>query len=331
MDNLAREIAKLVSHPGFRGFVRSEIAKSKNAESIVDLNRFLERAAKQKNMPPGLAKFKESASAAKGRMKGTEILGYQDLDLYIPVGAHRAKWKGGKDFLVATKIVAYSVSDGEQVILDPKQAPEKVVLIVAPCEHDSHEVKSEPKGAPPPPPIQRQAEPAAEDDEPYNSYMAMSYLKIHRDQEPWTRGDPEVYLLIGQICDRDGKEYYRNLSRVNKENRWYYIRDLNDIYFDSKCSYETYYAVWERDSNCTYRVGGTSSACSYEYHRLQCAPDSTCTTRWIRVGHANGDDRIHTTAPQVITNKARLPWDSHYYDRWYSDTRYASAYFAKRH
>ncbi len=167
LDNLAKELAKLCSQPGFRGFLRSEIKKSRNRENIIELDKFLDRAAKQKDIPPGLKKFKDSALKAKARLKtlGPAIL--EGYDLYIPVDAHKKKWQGGKDFVVAyspvdnedkvKEIVAYSVRDGKRVILDPVKTPQTVVLVIAPEEHTDHKLY---------PPVETYSKPIKEKPEP---------------------------------------------------------------------------------------------------------------------------------------------------------------------
>lgn len=154
LDGMAQQLATLTATPGFRGFLRSEIAKSKNRESILSLDRFLEKAAKQRNTPPGLAKLAKLNRSSKARQKSasSELKGY---NLYIPVEAHRAKWKGGKDFVVAfapagddqttQEIIGYSVSNGTKVRLDARTPPQTVVLIVAPEEHETHELKGTPE------------------------------------------------------------------------------------------------------------------------------------------------------------------------------------------
>jgi hypothetical protein len=92
-------------------------------------------------------------------------------------------------------------------------------------------------------PHEEKPNPDAGKSEKHNSYFSMSYLYIFHDAEPWCSGDPEIYLLAGQICNDEGKGYYYNLARVNTTKRWYWIYDLNQMDFDEKCSWDTYYSV----------------------------------------------------------------------------------------
>jgi hypothetical protein len=125
LELMAQDIAQLCTTPGFRGFLRSEIAKSKNRENIIELDKFLDRATKQKNMPPGLTKISGKIRDEKVRHKKMDLTGLEGFDLYIPVDAHKKKWKGGKDFIIAAapygneedvkQVVGFSVWDGKKL------------------------------------------------------------------------------------------------------------------------------------------------------------------------------------------------------------------------
>ncbi|MBN2569003.1 MAG: DUF3103 family protein [Deltaproteobacteria bacterium] len=296
LDVLAQEIAKLCTQPGFRGFLRSEIAKSKNRENIVELDKFLSKAQKQKNMPPGLAKVRDTAQKAKGRLKASGLWRGQDYDLYIPVDAHRKKWRGGKDFVVAydpvtdekdvKQIVAYRVTDGTRVMLDPNKAPGTVVLIVAPCEHKTHvvqplQVKKGPvppenpkpnfKGKDPPAP-KGMKEPGGG-----NSLVGLHYVKIFDDHEPWYKGAPEIDI---QFFQRKGNVCVRKTSwcdRIDNEGTWYntwdytyYANPAIKHYFDSNYWNLLYVFINERDANGYY-----------DPYLVQLYPGITCEVyRW---------------------------------------------------
>ena len=284
LDVIAKDIAVLCAQPGFRGFLRSEISKSKNRENIIELDKFLDRASKQKNMPPGLAKAKNDAiRSMNANLKPFSSGGR--LDLYIPVEAHRTKWKGGEDFLVASspvddesnikQIVAYRVRDGQRVILDPNNAPDTPVLIVAACEHGTHDV---PTDQPKVGPVDRQLpviqfngqdapDKSVKQDEG-NSWVGIYRIYVRDDKEPWTRGKPEFKLFFGQrlvnICDihENGSAHhtsqymcqsgggdivsfvgYDYLMGVDKEKTWYYVWypgstsycDGRNGYYDQPC------------------------------------------------------------------------------------------------
>lgn len=322
LDELAREIAKLCAEPGFRGFLRSEIAKSKNRENILELSKFLDKAQRQRDMPPGLAKVRDITGRAKGRLKTSGINELAKYDLYIPVDAHRKKWQGGKDFLVAfaplgheedvEQIVAYSVSDGERVLLDPNKAPNSVVLVVAPEEHETHAVLPLPqpdKKEPLPQPISKQEaermvkKPTGK--EPLNaegnSFFQLRYLNIYDDKEPWTKGDPEIYVVYAH--GRYGQPLAQKVSLpgVNEENRYYWTGSSNQLYFvfDTTYTNHSYVAVWESDGPSYWSVGIDIIASLYR-------PTKSCSVDGVtcEYSHYLYDDFLG----EARTYKSLYPW-----------------------
>lgn len=342
LELMAQDIAALCTEPGFRGFLRSEMSKSKNRENIIELDKFLDRASKQKNMPPGLTKISGKIRDAKVRHKKMDLTGLEGFDLYIPVEAYKKQWKGGKDFIIAAapygneedikQIVGFSVWDGKKVVLDPTKAPEAVVLVLAPEEHLDHAVpQPEPKDPAMNSPQEDNPKPDAGKGEKHNSYFSMSQLYIFNDAEPWYKGDPEIYLLAGQICNGEGKGYYYDLARVNNTKKWYWIYDLNQMYFDEKCSWDTYYSVWERDGSGGGVYMYTNQGQRITPH-IRCYPDASCDYKYVQtLFRGNSDDPIHTYEPRVHTSKMLGLWNVHNWDSNYVDSRYAYSKFYKRH
>jgi hypothetical protein len=216
LDEMARALAQMSRAPSFRGFIRSEIAKSKNRENIVSLDRFLERAARQQGMPPGIAELEQTRQRVQQRFGQIDADALQGFDLYIPVEAHRAKWRGGEDFIVAfaplgddqaiASIKGYSVATGEPVLLRSDVAPETVVLVLAPEEHESHDVVADASGPeaptseplPRPHVIGKEAKEAPVPQDPGNSYVGIRRMFIRDVREPWWAGAPEIYLSLFQ-------------------------------------------------------------------------------------------------------------------------------------
>ncbi len=237
LEGLAQQLAQLVAEPGFRGFLRSEIAKSRNRENIVELDKFLARASRRPDVPPGLAAFRQSARGVGSKLKFGDLEG---LDLYIPVEAHRAKWRGGDDLLVAyapvddesdvSAIIAYDVRTGNRVTLDPTRTPTRVVLILAPEEHENHDV---PTGQPDRDqrtagPEARGREAAATNTEGEGSgasYIGIRRIRIRDVKEPWYAGDAEIYVWFGMIkgnyCKTDW--VWGSLNKVDDEGTWYTV------------------------------------------------------------------------------------------------------------
>ena len=305
LEKLTKELAMLVAEPGFRGFLRSEIAKSKNRENILELDKFLARASKRSGARPALGKFQNGARGVNDRIKNSNLSALSGFDLYIPVEAHRAKWKGGADFLVAfasfqdekdiQQVIAYSVKDGRRVILDPNKAPDQVVLVLAPEEHESHEVVATPKdtGAPPKelkenavqredPPKQGMKEPGGGD-----SIVGVRYVYLYSDKEPWTRGAPEIKLMMFQRGPNNQcLRQYRNASGINNERVSYktwdpwnstgaYVYPHLKAYFDTRYWNKLYIYINEYD-------GGSRA-----YQTFQIYPGVTC-----EIIRYSGDDRV---------------------------------------
>ena len=133
LEAVAREIATLLKHPGFRGQLRGEINGAKTIEGIIDLDRFLAKVAKQKKRPPGLDKARGATGKAKTRISNSKAWDLEGVDLYFPVEGHKAKWKGNDDLLVAysptddekdiKRIIAFSVETQKRVVLDGAAPP----------------------------------------------------------------------------------------------------------------------------------------------------------------------------------------------------------------
>lgn len=242
LDQMAQALAQLAATPGFRGFIRSEIARTRNREAILELEPFIERASRRPDAPPGLSEFGALRQNARARFS-SQVEDFKGFDLYIPVEAHRTKWRGGDDFVVAfapvgddqeiKEIVAYSVRNGEKVVLDAAKAPDTVVLIVAPCEHETHEQEIEAERVSPEDRVLPEAhvtgrEPAEAPVEQTegNSYVGLRRLYIRDVKEPWYRGDAEIMLWFAQRKGNYCEErwiYYKGtyLERVNDDRVWY--------------------------------------------------------------------------------------------------------------
>jgi len=289
LEETAKEMAKLLAHPGFRGILQSEIAKSKNREKILMANAFLERTAGKKDSPPGLQKLRDKANKARGLIKTSGVWDMEGLDIYFPVEEHRKKWKGKTELLVAyspvdaeeevMEIIAYSVMSGDRIPLNAENLPEVPVLMIAPEEHDSHAVE------PPPPPTDEGAVKGPEpknQDEPKgdnNSYFGVKYLRIDDDQEPWWKGNPEIYSYYIQRYGTYCQEKYTNLFWVNTTASWYDVWLYIARYFNTN-SYSnwSYIRIYERDGG-TYRIKAfTKDGVTCRYGMYD--DDDYIATRW---------------------------------------------------
>ena len=293
LEMLAKEMAQILGHPGFRGFLQSEIAKSKNREKILESKSFFEKAIGQKDPPPGLQKLRGNDKKTRELIKTSGIWDLEGLDIYFPFEDHRKKWKGKRDLLVAfspvddeenvAEIIAYSVKSGERMILDPEVPPETPVLVIAAEEHENHQIE------PPLPPTDEGAvkgpkpkDKVKKKDGSGNSYFGVRYLRIDDDQEPWTKGNPEIYAYYIQrgpsatYC----QVTYKNLYWVNKERSWYNVWYYLARYFDSRYSNYSYIRIYERDGGTyrTYDVTIEGQTCLYSKRDR----DDYIASRWRR-------------------------------------------------
>lgn len=208
-----------------------------------------------KNAPPGLERLQQRTGEIRGRSRAERAVGSRNatasgenaggaqtdadgLDLYFPVKAHREKWKGDGNLLVAfapmgdevdvSEIVAYSVKNGKRIRLDPAREPDQAVLVIAMEEHGSHEAvaptkQDEPQAAEREKPNFEGGNPLQPEREaiPSNSVHGIKYLKIFDGKEPWYKGDPEIYLLFGRAQGNSCVVGRYECAAVNDENRWY--------------------------------------------------------------------------------------------------------------
>jgi len=289
LEMFAKEMMQALAHPGFRGLLQSEIAKSKMREQILESKTFLGKAARQRNAPPGLQKLRDRGKKTRELIRTSGFWDLEGLDIYFPFEDHRKKWKGKKDLLVAfspvddeenvAEIIAYSVKSGERMIIDSETPPEVPVLVIAAEEHENHKIE------PPPAPTDEGAVKGSKPkkkDGSGNSYFGVRYLRIDDDQEPWWKGNPEIYSYYIQrgpsatYC----QVTYRNLWWVNKERSWYYVWPYIARYFDSRYSDLSYIRIYERD-------GGTSRVYSVTIEGQTCLyrkrdGDDYIATRWKR-------------------------------------------------
>lgn len=287
LEMLAKDMAQALAHPGFRGLLQSEIAKSKNRERILESKTFLEKAVGQSGAPPGLQKLRDNGKKTRELIRTSGIWDLEGLDIYFPFEDHRKKWKGKKDLLVGyspvddeqdiAEIIAYSVKSGERMIIDPETPPEVPVLMIAAEEHENHKIE------PPPAPTDEGAvkgpKPKKKDGSG-NSYFGVRYLRIDDDQEPWWKGNPEIYSYYFQrgpsatYC----QVTYKNLYWVNKERSWYYVWPYIARYFDSRYSNYSYIRIYERDGGTSrvYDVTIEGQTCLYRKRD----GDDYIATRW---------------------------------------------------
>jgi hypothetical protein len=152
LERLAQRMALSLADSGFRTRLKAELDRSPVREHKLHFQRFLTQGAR-----PAAAEVARLNAATAGTIE-TEALGTIPLEFYMPVPAHRARWTGGEDVLVATALkdhdspVAFDIH-GQRRVLNPDQPPTTPVLALVPVEADFDHPAS---GAATPPCVQPQ-------------------------------------------------------------------------------------------------------------------------------------------------------------------------------
>ena len=121
-----------------------------------------------------------------------------------------------------------------------------------------------------------------------------------------------------------------NLARVNDEGKWYWVRDLTEIYYDSNCSNETFFAVWESDGECYKRCSHWNSQCIEMEIRVD--------NKIVSVQFHKSDDEIYANPRYLwsrsLINKAAIPLEKHTLPSWsgapFNSSELMKAKFYKR-
>ena len=311
LETFAAALARELAHPGFRGQLRAELARSRHHEGSIPVGQLINAAKKGSNQPPGLQKLASLANQARSNFHGRSSSLLSDLDIYFPVDEHREKWKGQPDLLVSfTPLVgnsgveslqAYSVKTGKPVSLRPDQPPPVPVLVVSKEDHSQVEYPQKPADIEKLPDVKpdfvgSEVEYRPVPQEPGNSYVGVKYFKMRGIREFWWEGDPEIYLLFGQQRGSGCIAAKMYLHEVNRPHEWYNLWSRSSParwYFDSSFSGKMTLEVWEYDGG--YRklhLSGTSNDANY-------------TCQWWRY---SGDDYF---------NRVSLSRNNFNYDRNY--------------
>jgi hypothetical protein len=198
-ERLARRLANALAHRDFRRQVKNALDRSPIREHKVHFQRWLEA---------GDRRALRAVAAANGISEaalGTEAHAAMALEMYLPVPAHRAAWRGDDHLLVATvgadheAPVAFTL-DGRRLVLDAERPPATPVLVVVPVEtdfdHPSVAVGNflgDGGGAPAGP--------------PHGLYMKHAHFV--GDFEGWTKGNPEYEIhILGQAGTTDSLQSY---------------------------------------------------------------------------------------------------------------------------
>ena len=197
-EHLARRVALALADPAFRAAVKAEFDRSPVIEHKLQFQRWLQSS--ESHALKALAKAaRESEAAVDADARSAPA-----LEMYMPVPAHRAAWRGGEDILVATARedhetpVAFDIR-GKRRLLSAARPPATPVIAVVPVEtnFDAPRVAQFIGGGdtpvPPPPP---------------GLYLTASHFV--QDFEGWLKGSPEYEIhVLGQSGASDSLTSYQ--------------------------------------------------------------------------------------------------------------------------
>ena len=200
MDRLARRLAQALGDAEFRATLKLGLDRSPFNEQKIHFQRFLsESSGHALRQLARLSGEPEEAIEADARAGSLEI--------YFPVPAHRAAWKGGTEVLVASARddgdapVAYDVK-GRRQVLSPDAPPATPVLVVVPVETDFD------KSGAVQPFICCAGGPAPAPTLPAGLYMTSA--RFVQDFEGWFKGSPEFEIhILGQAGSSDSLTDYQ--------------------------------------------------------------------------------------------------------------------------
>jgi len=199
-ERLARRVALALANPAFRISLKAALDRSTVVEHKVHFQRWLHGS--EHHALTALAKAARQPETAVD----ADARSAPALEMYLPVPAHRAAWKGGEEILVATARedheapVAFDVR-GQRHLLSAAAPPATPVLAVVPVETDFDDprmarfIGGGDTPVPPPP-------------QPPGLYMTASHFV--QDFEGWLKGSPEYEIhVLGQSGASDSLTSYQ--------------------------------------------------------------------------------------------------------------------------
>jgi hypothetical protein len=215
-ERLARRLALALDDDAFRARLKHHLDRSPVREGKLHLQRYLSTSHARATDDIARISGESRAVVASDARQAPE------LELYLPVPAHRIAWTGNRNVLVATMEderqppVAFS-PDGRRHVLSPASPPDVPVLALVPVETDFDRVirgahlQGGPTGGGSTPPA--------------GLYMTNSHLV--EDFESWIKGAPEIEIhLLGQAGATDSLTSY---SCAAEPAGGYYHFDQNSL------------------------------------------------------------------------------------------------------
>ena len=202
-EQLARRLARALAEPAFRAHLRAQLDTSGHEEGKVRLADLL--AVSGGRGLRALAQADGGRALSEGERRASE-----EIEVYLPVPAHREAWRGGANLLVGTigadgeVPVAFDLR-GRRVALDPARPPSTPVLAVVPLESELG------PGRRGPPQLATVCGAACDGGSASSAgslYLTASHLR--ESFESWLKGQPEIEVLVlGQKGASDSLTSYQ--------------------------------------------------------------------------------------------------------------------------
>lgn len=198
---IGRALASALKDQGLRSRLSDDLSSlGVTEEKKLELSTYLS------GQNGGLLATKIGAATGASREEVlSRVAALPPLELYMPVPSHREAWHGGEDLLVAVHLdeeaepIGFDL-DGRMTVLDLEVAPETPTLVLVPAETNFNRTEA------------IAMEPSAGKDgfarfasssispamvmQSYPPGIYFNYMRIHDDNEPWTKGSPEIEVHL---------------------------------------------------------------------------------------------------------------------------------------
>jgi hypothetical protein len=245
LDGLTRAVAMTLGNAGVRNQLRNDLRDSRHTtEHKLELRSYL----KGESGGLLLAQMSRATGISHDSLAGL-VYAVRPLELYMPVAAHRGKWTGGADVIVASQLyerdtpIGYDLS-GAPVTLSLKTAPTLPTLSLVPVETDFSRpldatgyknandnggttigtLTSTTPGTRGKTPSTRSASLSPNGIE---EGLYLSELHVVDAHEPWIKGDPELELHVYGPLNVGNKTEGDDLSCVGQDSHTPYFFDQN--------------------------------------------------------------------------------------------------------
>jgi len=201
-EALARRLAIALSNPLFRMYLKTQLDASPIRERKLHFQRFLAADGRR-----ALLDVARLGGATVGDVEA-EAAAAVELEMYLPVPAHRAVWRGDANVLVATALgdhdapVAFD-PQGNRLLLSPDHPPAIPVIALVPVETD---FTSRPS------PVLCLSDCGGGGGLPTTTTPGLYMTKAHfvDDFEGWLKGAPEFEVhILGQKGTTDSLTAYQ--------------------------------------------------------------------------------------------------------------------------